>query len=203
MPYTTAAEVRRRALVKWDGLNYATSPPAPFADETAFEDWLTNTVIPETEKLINDFCRRPDFSGHADEVEYFDGDGFRKFVILSNKPVIAVSKLEFKKDDGTWQEKSTSYYRLQGDRVVYRTVLPNGFQNIRVTYEWGFAEVPADVSYVAAEMAARFLQKRVVYKMGPLVRVGDFRVELANPDVFTDDLKATLEHYRREMATVV
>jgi len=203
LPYTTAAEVRRRALVKWDGLNYATSPPAPFADETAFEDWLTNTVIPETEKLINDFCRRPDFSGHADEVEYFDGDGFRKFVILSNKPVIAVSKLEFKKDDGTWQEKSTSYYRLQGDRVVYRTVLPNGFQNIRVTYEWGFAEVPADVSYVAAEMAARFLQKRVVYKMGPLVRVGDFRVELANPDVFTDDLKATLEHYRREMATVV
>ena len=202
MPYTTAAEVKKRALVKWDSLNYATTPPAPFADEDAFENWLTNTVIPETEKLINEFCRRPDFSEHEDEVEYFDGDGFRKFVVLSNRPVITVSKLEFQKDEGTWEQKSSSYYRVHGDRVVYKTVLPKGFQNIRVTYEWGFAEVPADVSYAAAEMAARFVQKRAVYKMGPLVRVEDFRVELANPDVFTDDLKATLDQYRRAMATM-
>jgi len=202
MPYTTASEVRKRALVKWDSLNYSTSPPAPFADETAFDTWLTNTVIPETEKLINEFCRRPDFSQHTGEVEYFDGDGFRNFVVPSKKPVIAVSKLEFKKDDGTWDEKSSSYYKGQGDRVVYRTVLPQGFQNIRVTYSWGFTAVPLDVSYVAAEMVARFVQKRVVYKMGPLVRVGDFRVELANPDVFTDDLRSTLEHYRRDMATI-
>jgi len=202
LPYTTAAEVRKRALVKWDSLNYATSPPAPFADEDAFDNWLTNTVIPEAEKLINEFCRRPDFSEHEAEVEYFDGDGFRKFLILSKKPVLAVSELELEKDDGTWEEKSSSYYRVHGDRVVYRTVLPKGFQNIRVTYSWGFAEVPLDVSYAAAEMAARFVQKRVVYKMGPLVRVEDFRVELANPDVFTDDLRSTLDQYRRAMTTM-
>ena len=202
MPYTTAAETKKRALVKWDSLNYSTSPPAPFADETAFDTWLTNTVIPETERLINEFCRRPDFSQHTGEVEYFDGDGFRNFVVPSKKPVTAVSKIEFKKDNGTWDEKSSSYYKVQGDRVVYRTQLPKGFQNIRVTYSWGFAEVPADVSYAAAEMAARFVQKRHVYKMGPLVRVEDFHVELTNPDVFTDDLKATLEHYRRDMATI-
>jgi len=202
MPYTTASEVKKRALVKWDSLNYVTNPPTPFADEAAFDTWLTNTVIPETEKLINEFCRRPDFSKHENEVEYFDGDGFRKFVVLSKKPVMAVSKLEFKKDDGTWDQKSSSYYKVQGDRIVYRTVLPEGFQNIRVTYSWGFTEIPADVTYTAAEMAARFVQKRVVYKMGPLVRVEDFRVELANPDVFTDDLKATLDHYRRDMVTM-
>jgi len=202
MPYTIASEVKKRALVKWDSLNYVTNPPTPFADEAAFDTWLTNTVIPETEKLINEFCRRPDFSKHENEVEYFDGDGFRKFVVLSKKPVMAVSKLEFKKDDGTWDQKSSSYYKVQGDRIVYRTVLPEGFQNIRVTYSWGFTEIPADVTYTAAEMAARFVQKRVVYKMGPLVRVEDFRVELANPDVFTDDLKATLDHYRRDMVTM-
>ena len=202
MPYTIASEVKKRALVKWDSLNYVTNPPTPFADEAAFDTWLTNTVIPETEKLINEFCRRPDFSKHENEVEYFDGDGFRKFVVLSKKPVMAVSKLEFKKDDGTWDQKSSSYYKVQGDRIVYRTVLPEGFQNIRVTYSWGFTEIPADVTYTAVEMAARFVQKRVVYKMGPLVRVEDFRVELANPDVFTDDLKATLDHYRRDMVTM-
>lgn len=201
MPYTAAGEVKKRALVKWDSLNYSTSPPAPFADETAFDTWLTDIVIPETEKLINEFCRRPDFSDHDDEVEYFDGEGFRKFVVVTKKPVIAVSKLEFKKDDATWDERSSSYYKVQGDRVVYRTMLPQGFQNIRVTYDWGFAAVPADISYVAAEMVARFVQKRVVYKMGPLVRVEDFRVELANPEVFTDDLKATLAHYRDAQAT--
>jgi len=202
LPYTTAAEVRKRTLVKWDSLNYATSPPAPFADETAFDNWLTNTVIPEAEKLINDYCRRPDFSEHANEVEYFDGDGFRKFVIVSKKPIIAVSKLEFEINEDTWNERPASYYKIQGDRVVYRTVLPKGFQNIRVTYSWGFPEVPLDVSYAAAEIVARFVQKRVVYKMGPLVRVEDFRVELANPDVFTDDLRSTLDHYRRAMATM-
>jgi len=200
MPYTTAAEVRRRALVKWDSLNYATN--SPFGSESAFDDWLTTTVIPEAEKLINDYCRRPDFSEHENEVEYFDGDGFRKFLVLSKKPVVAVDELEFEKDDGTWDEKSSSYYRLHGDRIIYRTVLPKGFQNIRVTYSWGFAEVPFNVSYAAAEMVARFVQKRVVYKMGPLVRVEDFRVELANPDIFTDDVKATLDHYRRDMATM-
>ena len=200
MPYTTAAEIRRRALVKWDSLNYATN--SPFASAAAFDDWLEDTVIPEAEKLINEYCRRPDFDDYEDELEYFDGDGFRKFVILSKKPVIAVGKLEFKKDDSTWDEKSSSDYRLHGDRVVYKTVLPQGFQNIRVTYDWGFTAVPLDVSYVVAEMVARFVQKRVVYKMGPLVRVEDFRVELANPDVFTDDLRSTLEHYRRDMATI-
>lgn len=202
MPYVTPAEIRRRALVKWDSLNYSTNPPAPFADEAAFDNWLTSTVIPEAEKLINEFCRRPDFSQHTGEVDYSDGDGFRNFVVLTKKPVIGVSKLEFKKDDATWDEKSPSYYKVHGDRVVYRTVLPKGFENIRFTYSWGFSSVPADVSYVAAEMVARFVQKRVVYKMGPLVRVEDFRVELANPDVFTDDLKATLEHYRREMSLI-
>jgi len=201
LPYTTAAEIRRRALVKWDSLNYATN--SPFASAAAFDDWLEETVIPEAETLINEYCRRPDFSQHTSEVEYFDGDGFRKFLILSKRPVIAVSKLEFKKDDSTWDEKSSSYYKVQGDRVVYTNVLPIGFQDIRVTYDWGFTTVPLDVSYAAAEMVARFIQKRVVYKMGPLVRVEDFRVELANPDIFTSDLQAVLEHYRKDMATIV
>jgi hypothetical protein len=200
MPYTTPSEVKRRALIKWDSLN--PDPGSPFADEAAFDNWLANTVIPDVERMINEFCRRPDFSEYADEVEYFDGNYFRNFITLTKKPVIEVSKLEFKKGDGSWDLKDPANYFLRGDQIKYRTVLPGGFQNIRVTYDWGFIEVPPDVSYVAAEMTARFLQKRVVYKMGPLVRVGDFRVELAQPDIFTVDLKVSLEHYRRDMATM-
>ncbi len=200
MPYTTPSEVKKRALVKWDTLN--TSAGVPFATEADFDSWLTSPIIPETEKLINEYCRRPDFSSHLNEAEIFDGDGFRRFVVLSNKPVTAVSKLDFKKGDGTWDLKDAADWRLKGDQVLYKSVLPRGFQNVRVTYDWGFTSVPADVSNAAAEIVARFLQKRVVYKAGPLVRVGDFRVVLADPEVFTDDVKANLWHYRRDYAVL-
>jgi hypothetical protein len=81
-------------------------------------------------------------------------------------------------------------------------VLPEGFQNIRVTYDWGYATVPSDVAHVTAEICGRLLQKIVAFKMGPLVRVGDYRVQLMNPEIFTDDLKALLAHYRQEAAAI-
>ena len=197
--YTTATEVKKRALVKWDSLNYADQVGVPFADEAALDSWLSDTIIPQSEKIINDFCLRSDFENHTNEAEILDGNGFQEFIVVSKRPVIKVNKLEFKDSDTTWTE--TSDYYVRGDQIHYATVLPEGFQNIRVTYDWGFAVIPSDVSYCAAEMVARFLQKRVVYKAGPLVRVGDYRVELSNPDVFTADLRETLEHYRRDYAT--
>jgi hypothetical protein len=199
-PYATPSEVKKRAAVKWDALN--TGAGAPFADETAFDTWLSGTVIPEAEKLINEFCRRPDFQKHQEELEYFTGDGFRNFILPSKKPVIAVTKLEMKRADGTWDLKSADNYFLRGDRIQYNTLLPDGFRNIRVTYDWGFDTIPADVSYAAAEIVARFLQKCVAFKMGPLVRVGDYRVQLMNPDVFGDDLKDMLAHYPRETGAI-
>jgi len=56
--WTTASEVRKYALVKWDSLNYVTSPPAPFGDEAAFEAFLTGTLIPRAQSHINAFCKR-------------------------------------------------------------------------------------------------------------------------------------------------
>jgi hypothetical protein len=200
-PYTTPSEVKRRAAVKWDALN--TSAGVPFADEAAFDAWLSDTVIPEAEKLINEFCRRPDFYEHQSEVEYFNGDGFHNFIVAGKKPVITVSKLEMEKGDGTWELKATSDYLVKGDRIQYKTLLPEGWQNIRVTYNWGFASIPNDVAYAAAEIVARFLQKCVAFKMGPLVRVGDYRVQLMNPDVFGNALEGMLEHYPRETGTIM
>jgi hypothetical protein len=200
MPYTTPAEVRKRALIKWDSLNY--DQGAPFADEAALDSWLSDTIIPQVEKIINDFCFRVDFGQHTGEVEVSNGDGFRSFIMARQRPIIAVSKLEFKKGDGTWDLKSASDYYVKGNQILYRTVIPRGFQNIRVTYDWGFSTIPAEVTYCAAEMVARFLQKRVVNKMGPLVRVGDYRVELANPDVFTSDLKLILIEYEVDAMSI-
>jgi hypothetical protein len=65
--WTTASEVRKYALVKWDSLNYVTSPPTPFANETAFDAFLTDTLIPRAQGHINAFCKR-DF-----DVDYLSG----------------------------------------------------------------------------------------------------------------------------------
>ncbi len=56
--WTSPSEVRKYALVKWDSLNYAVNPPAPFASEAAFETFLTDTLIPRAQGHINAFCKR-------------------------------------------------------------------------------------------------------------------------------------------------
>jgi hypothetical protein len=193
------AEVHNRALIKRDSLNY--NQDVPFAYDAELNEWLSSSVIPEVEKVINEFCLRLDFMEHEDQVELFDGDGFRDFITVTWTPPIAIKKLEFKQN-GVWALKPPNDYYLCGSQIRYRTVLPYGFQNIRVTYDWGFASLPKDVSFCAAEIAATFLQKRVVNRMSPLVRIGDYRTELSNPDVFTDDLRRILEHYRREYAGI-
>jgi hypothetical protein len=199
-PYTTPHEARSRALVKWDNLNH--SQGVPFADEGTLDEWLSSTVIPEAEKVINEFCLRLDFVKHEDQVEMFDGDGYRDFITVTWRPMLTVKKLEFRDGEESWILKPSNDYYVCGNQIRYRTILPYGFQNIRLTYDWGFTSLPMDVSLCAAEMVATFLQKRVVNHMGPLIRVGDYRVELSNPDVFTNDLRMNLEHYRREYASI-
>jgi len=56
--WTTASEVRKYALVKSDSLNYVTTPPTPFANESAFDTFLTDTLIPRAQGHINAFCKR-------------------------------------------------------------------------------------------------------------------------------------------------
>ena len=56
--WTTATEVRKYALVKWDSLNYVTTPPTPFATETAFDTFLTDALIPRAQNHINASCKR-------------------------------------------------------------------------------------------------------------------------------------------------
>lgn len=55
--WTIPTEVKEYALVKWDSLNYATDPPAPFADEAAFDTFL-ETLILRAQGHINSFCKR-------------------------------------------------------------------------------------------------------------------------------------------------
>jgi hypothetical protein len=56
--WTSATEVKRYALVKWDALNYVTDPPAPFTSETSFNTFLSDVLIPRAQGHINAYCKR-------------------------------------------------------------------------------------------------------------------------------------------------
>jgi len=54
--WTTASEVRKYAQVKLESINYEKS--TPFANDAAFETFITNTLIPRVQAHINSFCKR-------------------------------------------------------------------------------------------------------------------------------------------------
>jgi hypothetical protein len=58
-----------------------------------------------------------------------------------------------------------------------------------------FTTVPADVTDVCARLCANALQVMILNRSGPLVRVGDYRIEWADRTVFTDDLRRLLARY--------
>jgi hypothetical protein len=129
-PWTTATEVRKYALVKWDSLNYVTSPPAPFANETAFDTFLTDTLIPRAQGHINAFCKRD-----------FD------------------------------------------------TAYPTG--------------IPDAVKDVAARATANMIQYLVMNKMGPLIRVDDYKISIPDQAVLTKELRELLLPWRKRTPRVI
>ena len=54
--WTTATEVRKYAQVKLESINYDKN--TPFANDSAFETFITDTLIPRTQGHINAFCKR-------------------------------------------------------------------------------------------------------------------------------------------------
>jgi hypothetical protein len=65
--WVDSATVKKYALVKWSSLNYDEKTSAPFANEAAFDTFLTSTLIPRAQGHINAFCKR-DF-----DTDYPDG----------------------------------------------------------------------------------------------------------------------------------
>ena len=60
-------------------------------------------------------------------------------------------------------------------------------------------EVPGGVKHAALSVAARGLLRIGVRKIGSLIRVGEWRVELASEDIFTQDIRNELEPFITRM----
>ncbi|MGC8850595.1 MAG: hypothetical protein ACP5QI_09010, partial [Candidatus Bathyarchaeia archaeon] len=61
-----------------------------------------------------------------------------------------------------------------------------------------YASVPEAVKAVIRRIVSNALQVAVLNRAGPLVRIGDWRVEWADRNIFTDDLKALLAPYVKQ-----
>jgi len=184
MPYTTVDKVKKYSQVQYTDLG--------FADDPNFESWITNTLIPAAEGYVDAYCGR-DFNQNT-VTETYDGND-KNYLFLKHYPVLSVSSVKvsgtaINNSDYIW--KSSGLIKLKGDAKF-----PKGVGNIEVTYTYGYSSVPTAIDDVTARIAARILQIMVQNKMGILVRVDEFKVQIADYRVITEDIKVVLERYRK------
>jgi len=97
--------------------------------------------------------------------EYFDSDDDQE-LMLRNYPVRTLLKVEYNsssQDDPLWIELESSRYVVYRDSGIIHLYgkFPVGLrQNIKVTYNGGYDEAPADVELVAKELVAKVFDKR-------------------------------------------
>jgi len=118
MPWITASDVKLYAQVK-----YSDFLEGAFADEAAFDTFITGKVIPAVESHIEAYCDRD-----------FDTD------------------------------------------------FPSG--------------IPEAIKDIARRAGANILQYMVMNKMGPLIRTGDFKLEIPEQEILTPGLRKLLDRWK-------
>ena len=109
---------------------------------------------------------------------------------------------------GSFQTMGTTDYSLNGDGVLYATntggtslfgsIWPKGRQNIAVTYDHGYSELPASVTGIAVTVASRMLVQ------GPALfeSMGDLNVRYAaESTALMPTERLVLAKYRRHHGT--
>lgn len=182
MAYTTVDKVKKYAQVQYGDLG--------FTSQTEFDNWIQNTLIPAAESYVDLYTGRT-FS-QATVTEYYDGNG-KNYLLLSKYPVTNISSI---KVSGSTIDPNDYTWNRSGLVKLKSKTFPKGVGNIEVTYTYGYATVPAVIDDVTARIAARILQIMVQNKMGILVRIDDFKVQLADYKVITEDIKAVLNRFR-------
>lgn len=202
MPYTDAATVRKYSMVSIQDfkITTATGSSLLFATDADLDSFIDNTLVPRAEDEINKYCDRK-FAQTTGAVEKYDGSGFDKTFALRNWPVISITSVELLKSDGTVDTTvAAADYYVQGENLlVYKKVFPAGFQNIKVTYTYGYATVPATIQDVAARSVSNMLNWLKVNKMGALARdpgsPSGFGLLIPQQEILTFDLRRLLDSY--------
>lgn len=180
-----------------------------YTDQTAFNNWLANTLIPAAEKTIDGYCNRS-FGTPSYGTLNLDGNG-KNWLPLPPKytPLI-----------GLGAGSLSGVGLTLGDVHVYDTYLRresggwnSGKKNVVLYGSWGFLDgnrnpiVPSDITLVTATLCANVLNDMIRRNVAPEVfRNLVFRQYQQNteeltslfvlPMLFSQDLRNRLDPYR-------
>lgn len=147
------------------------------------EDAKLQKIADETESEVKEYLNRD--LELKDYVEVYDGNGSNE-IILNQFPINEVSKIEFYEDE--WIEGT--YTRLYIDNSVIGIeglVFTKGIQNIRISYNAGYEEVPGDIIRACKQLFTLNFQQQEGRKDLGLASVGVGAEKSVNLDLDSRD----------------
>lgn len=196
MPYTTLSRVKSLAQIEYEHLKF---------DTDSEYDALVNQLIENAESVVDNFCQVDegffDAGGITITDEYHD---FRtKYIQLNNGPVISITTLSINTaaygSTPSWDlvDAENRYLNKKtGVVYLYNLTFHVTEQNVKVTYVAGFSATPNNVRYVTEQLCSNILHVVLQRKVSPIVRVDEWAVRMADPKIFTPELKQMLKKYR-------
>lgn len=160
-------------------------------------------ALDSAEALIRTYCDQS-FDLIEDDIVLLDGTGSRS-LLLPQLPIIAVTSVSTFDEDDTETELDPSEYVVTETngilwRKSHRDVWCRGIANVSVTYDHGYAELPADLMGAIMDIAARGLASSVGGEV-QAEAIGTYSVtyaDSASGGGLQDGERLVLDRYRQQ-----
>ena len=198
MAYCTAANVNLISQVTYEQLN-------GFASAAALDTFITNDLIFQAERIIDDFVGRREgtlrhFNPHGSVSWYLDGSG-KSTVWTPPKysPTLKVYNVHINGASMGWSSPANikiydQYLTVPGARFR------KGDLNVQIYGTYGYLLIPHDIEYMATQMCANILLDMVRRRQAGGATSTDFATMttslFGSPAIFTDDMRMRLKSYR-------
>lgn len=172
---------------------------------------VTESQVAFASSLIDAFVGNHDGSSLFTKKEQTDVIKLNRKGIgrLKHKPVIEILKVssvgqgmfgftEVELDINTIQFDEEGYIYTNGfnNRITRNNLRPSPISQLKVQYTYGFEEIPEPVKRACAMLAMNISQTATFTNLQSMTTL-DARFSLANPSLFTTDIKSLLTRYRK------
>lgn len=179
-------------------------------NSTQYDDKFER-IISNVSKLIRTYCNN-DFDAYVGSpgfTEEFDIQWDSYVVQLSKSPLISVTSVQERTSySAAYDTLSTADYEYYVDNVsdsIFRTDstgcyknFPKGVGSVKVVYQAGYAEIPADLELAVADLVTYYHKDewKERQSIGSATREGAPSSSIRNDPGFPDHIRRVLELYR-------
>jgi len=167
-----------------------TSPylqPLDYSNMSTAEKALVDALITMATEQIERYCRRT-FAAADYTDEKHDGNGWRS-IFVKNPPLNSLTDVDIVESDFSSDSTTTTYAATKFDTKAAtgeirfkpgsflssgRGVFSEGFQNIQITYNGGFASVPQGIQLACAEMVIQMFDPSEATDLIEKEKIGDY-----------------------------